>query len=106
MENGKEIKEKGLAFKFGRMVLNMSKNGYNFINLFYNKIEDNGLTIKLKVKESNFLFFYYIFENLIRFIHIDGDIYEGEWCDSKANGYGIYKHHDGSSYEGNWIDDI
>jgi hypothetical protein len=27
-----------------------------------------------------------------KFWHADGDIYDGEWIDDKANGYGTYLH--------------
>ena len=27
-----------------------------------------------------------------KFYHSDGDIYEGEWLNDKANGYGKYMH--------------
>ena len=27
-----------------------------------------------------------------RLIHSDGDVYEGEWCEDKAEGFGIYEH--------------
>lgn len=40
-----------------------------------------------------------------RLIHADGDVYEGEWKDDKANGHGIYTHAEGSRYEGQWLDD-
>jgi hypothetical protein len=30
------------------------------------------------------------------FYHADGDIYEGDWVDDKANGWGIYKHTNGA----------
>ena len=33
-------------------------------------------------------------------IHADGDIYEGEWRNDKANGYGTYSHSNGAKYEG------
>ena len=35
-----------------------------------------------------------------RMIHADGDVYDGEWLDDKAHGYGIYVHLDGATYEG------
>lgn len=35
-----------------------------------------------------------------KFIHADGDIYEGDWGNDKANGYGIYKHMNGAQYKG------
>ena len=37
--------------------------------------------------------------------HADGDIYEGEWLDDKANGKGTYYHINGAKYEGEWKDD-
>ena len=33
-------------------------------------------------------------------IHADGDVYEGNWADDKAHGYGIYTHTDGANYVG------
>lgn len=38
-------------------------------------------------------------------IHSDGDIYQGDWRDDKANGIGKYMHYDGAVYEGEWKDD-
>ena len=35
----------------------------------------------------------------------NGDIYEGEWIDDKANGKGIYIHAQGGKYEGEWRED-
>lgn len=40
-----------------------------------------------------------------KFIHADGDIYEGDWVDDKANGYGIYLHLNGAKCEGFWKND-
>lgn len=34
-------------------------------------------------------------------MHADGDIYEGEWLEDKANGKGTYTHVNGARYEGN-----
>jgi hypothetical protein len=34
-----------------------------------------------------------------------GDIYEGEWKDDKAHGYGVYHHLNGATYEGEWVED-
>jgi len=62
--------------KFGPMVLNMKANGS-----------------KTKQTEG-------------KFWHADGDVYEGEWKDDKANGYGIYVHVNGARYEGNWKNDL
>jgi hypothetical protein len=33
-------------------------------------------------------------------------VYEGEWVDDKANGYGVYVHVNGAKYEGNWKNDL
>jgi hypothetical protein len=33
-------------------------------------------------------------------------MYEGEWKNDKANGYGIYKHTNGAEYVGYWKDDF
>ena len=38
-------------------------------------------------------------------MHADGDIYEGEWLDDKANGQGKYTTHNGNIYEGSWKND-
>lgn len=40
-----------------------------------------------------------------RLIHADGDSYEGEWKNDKANGQGKYLHLDGAKYEGGWLED-
>ena len=32
-------------------------------------------------------------------------MYEGDWKDDKACGYGVYKHFNGAKYEGEWLDD-
>jgi hypothetical protein len=40
-----------------------------------------------------------------KFTHVDGDIYEGDWKDDKASGYGTYLHSNGAKYEGEWEDD-
>ena len=37
--------------------------------------------------------------------HADGDVYEGEWKDDKANGKGTYTHANGARYQGDWRDD-
>ena len=34
------------------------------------------------------------------------DVYEGEWRDDKANGYGVYVHVNGARYEGHWKNDL
>ena len=38
-------------------------------------------------------------------MHADGDIYEGEWVNDKAEGHGIYQHQDGAKYIGQWKED-
>jgi len=38
-------------------------------------------------------------------IHSNGNTYDGEWADDKANGIGMFVHHDGTSYTGEWKDD-
>jgi hypothetical protein len=40
-----------------------------------------------------------------KLIHADGDIYDGEWKDDKANGFGNYIHVNGAKYEGEWLND-
>jgi hypothetical protein len=37
--------------------------------------------------------------------HANGDIYQGEWRNGKANGFGIFVDTNGSMYEGQWLDD-
>ena len=37
---------------------------------------------------------------------LNGDVYQGEFMNDKANGYGVYTHKEGSRYEGHWKDDI
>ena len=41
-----------------------------------------------------------------KFVHVDGDVYEGEWANDKANGFGTYTHVNGARYEGVWKDDL
>ncbi len=36
--------------------------------------------------------------------HANGDIYQGEWKDGKANGQGVFVDTNGSMYEGEWLD--
>ena len=38
-------------------------------------------------------------------IHEGGDIYEGEWLEDTAVGYGTYIHIDGAVYKGDWDND-
>ena len=35
-----------------------------------------------------------------RLVHVDGDVYEGNWVNDKANGQGVYIHVNGARYEG------
>jgi hypothetical protein len=35
-----------------------------------------------------------------KFSYVNGDVYDGEWENDKANGNGVYLHKDGSIYEG------
>jgi len=35
----------------------------------------------------------------------NGDVYQGEWKNNKANGHGIFVDSQGSTYDGEWIDD-
>ena len=39
-------------------------------------------------------------------MHADGDVYEGEWVDDKANGKGKYFHANGANYDGEWKNDL
>ena len=38
-------------------------------------------------------------------IHADGDVYDGDWKDDKADGFGIYTHNNGNRYVGDWKED-
>ena len=38
--------------------------------------------------------------------HANGDIYQGQWLDGKANGKGTFIDTCGSIYEGEWKDDL
>lgn len=38
--------------------------------------------------------------------HANGDVYQGEWKDGKAHGYGVFVDLDGSMYEGQWKNDL
>jgi len=47
-----------------------------------------------------------------RLIHTDGDIYEGEWTEDRAEGYGnfrtysgVYSHVCGAIFKGKWKND-
>jgi hypothetical protein len=37
--------------------------------------------------------------------HANGDIYQGEWKEGKANGFGVYVDQNGSMYQGVWLND-
>ncbi len=39
-------------------------------------------------------------------MHVDGDVYEGDWSNDMANGKGVYMHSGGARYEGEWKDDL
>ncbi len=41
-----------------------------------------------------------------KFYHTDGDLFEGDWIQDKANGFGVYIHAQGGRYEGFWKDDF
>lgn len=71
--------------KYGQMDLFMKVNG----------LKINHVEKQLRIKLSN----------QGKLIHADGDIYEGEWKDDKANGIGIYIHVNGAKYEGEWLND-
>ena len=36
---------------------------------------------------------------------VDGSLYEGQWKDDKAHGYGKYTHANGATYEREWEED-
>ena len=40
------------------------------------------------------------------FYHVDGDVFDGEWYEDKAHGFGTYFNVNGSKYEGYWSDDL
>lgn len=40
-----------------------------------------------------------------KLVHEDGDIYEGNWENDKANGYGEYTQKNGTVFKGSWKDD-
>lgn len=40
-----------------------------------------------------------------RLIHVDGDVYEGDWLNDKAHGQGVYMHLNGAKYTGGWRED-
>jgi hypothetical protein len=41
-----------------------------------------------------------------KFVHPDGDVYEGEWQNDKANGHGVFTRKNGGRYDGKWKDDL
>lgn len=38
--------------------------------------------------------------------HSNGDIYNGEWLNGKAHGFGVYTDQSGSMYKGQWQEDL
>ena len=38
--------------------------------------------------------------------HANGDIYEGNWKNDKANGYGTFIDVNNARYDGYWLDDL
>ncbi len=40
-----------------------------------------------------------------KFIHSNGEVYEGEFVNDKANGYGKFERESGEIYMGYWVDD-
>ena len=38
--------------------------------------------------------------------HANGDIYQGEWKNGKANGEGVFVDTNGSMYKGQWLNDV
>ncbi len=41
-----------------------------------------------------------------KLMEMDGDVYEGNWENDRANGYGTYIHANGSKYLGFWKNDL
>jgi hypothetical protein len=37
--------------------------------------------------------------------HANGDVYNGQWQDDKANGYGVFIDVNNAKYEGYWYED-
>jgi hypothetical protein len=37
--------------------------------------------------------------------HANGDMYEGQWREDKANGHGIFIDANSAMYTGEWVDD-
>lgn len=67
-------------------------------------ILDTGGIIKPMERVFKLLLFYLL--TLGIFYHVDGDVFDGEWADDKANGYGIYTHVNGAKYIGYWNNDL
>jgi hypothetical protein len=80
--------EKVKVHMYGRMVLIM---------------REIGSQIRLKVRVSSVMQFSLIYFNKV---HVDGDIYEGDWVDDMANGTGVYIHSGGAKYDGEWKNDL
>ena len=39
-----------------------------------------------------------------KFIHVNGDVYEGGWAaNNLMTGFGVYKHANGAEYRGTWL---
>lgn len=38
--------------------------------------------------------------------HANGDVYEGEWVDDKAHGFGTFVDTEGAKYTGEWVNDM
>tara|TARA_B110000285_G_C14919470_1_gene511888 strand:- start:135 stop:392 length:258 start_codon:yes stop_codon:yes gene_type:complete len=38
--------------------------------------------------------------------HSNGDIYQGQWRNGKAQGFGVFLDYDGSMYDGQWKNDL
>lgn len=41
-----------------------------------------------------------------KFTHVDGDIYDGDWKDGVAEGFGIFYYKNNGKYEGEWLNDV
>ena len=58
-------------------------------------------------KGINHFSFHSVTQSIIgKFWHVDGDVFDGQWKNDKANGYGVYTHVNGAKYEGMWKDDL
>ena len=38
--------------------------------------------------------------------HANGDVYEGNWVDDQANGFGVFVDANNARYEGEWLNDM